>query len=95
VYCTLTKEQATLYEAVAQDMMMQIEEAEAQSMKRRGLELSMWMQLKQICNHPVQYLHRAVKMVARLYIRKWMKQFIKHINPASMSTAYSQASVIF
>jgi SNF2 family DNA or RNA helicase len=57
VYCTLTEEQATLYEAVVQDVMKQIEEEEG--IKRRGLVLSMMMQLKQICNHPVQYLHQA------------------------------------
>jgi SNF2 family DNA or RNA helicase len=59
VYCTLTEEQATLYEAVVQDVMKQIEEEEG--IKRRGLVLSMMMQLKQICNHPVQYLHQKSK----------------------------------
>ena len=56
VYCTLTEEQATLYEAVVQDVMKRIEEEEG--IQRRGLVLSMMMQLKQICNHPVQYLHQ-------------------------------------
>ena len=59
VYCTLMEEQATLYEAVVQDVMKRIEEEEG--MKRRGLVLSMMMQLKQICNHPVQYLHQSSK----------------------------------
>ncbi len=59
VYCALTEEQATLYEAVVQDVMKQIEEEEG--IKRRGLVLSMMMQLKQICNHPVQYLHQSGK----------------------------------
>jgi SNF2 family DNA or RNA helicase len=59
VYCTLTEEQATLYEAVVQDVMREIESEEG--VKRRGLVLSMLMQLKQICNHPVQYLHQAGK----------------------------------
>jgi SNF2 family DNA or RNA helicase len=62
VYCTLTEEQATLYEAVVQDVMKRIEEEEG--MKRRGLVLSMMMQLKQICNHPVQYLHQKNKLGA-------------------------------
>jgi SNF2 family DNA or RNA helicase len=62
VYCTLTEEQATLYEAVVQDILRQIEEAEG--IGRRGLVLSMLMQLKQICNHPVQYLHQAGKSSA-------------------------------
>ena len=56
VYCSLTEEQATLYEAVVQDIMKQIEEAEG--IQRSGLVLSMLLQLKQICNHPVQFLHQ-------------------------------------
>lgn len=57
VYCRLTEEQATLYEAVVQDAMKQVEDSEG--IQRRGLVLSMLMQLKQICNHPVQYLHQS------------------------------------
>ncbi len=60
VYCHLTEEQATLYEAVVQDAMKQIE-AQDEGIERRGLVLSMLMQLKQICNHPVQYLHQTGK----------------------------------
>jgi SNF2 family DNA or RNA helicase len=56
VYCNLTEEQATLYEAVVQNAMQQIEAEEG--IARRGQVLSMLMQLKQICNHPVQYLHQ-------------------------------------
>jgi SNF2 family DNA or RNA helicase len=59
VYCYLTEEQATLYEAVVQDTMKQIDNSEG--IQRRGLVLSMLMQLKQICNHPVQYLHQGAK----------------------------------
>ena len=56
VFCSLTEEQATLYQAVVEDAMKQVEDSEG--MQRRGLVLSMLMQLKQICNHPVQYLHQ-------------------------------------
>ncbi len=58
VYTTLTTEQGTLYEAVVKDVMERIENADAEgdSMSRRGLVLSLLMQLKQICNHPAQYL---------------------------------------
>lgn len=59
VYCTLSEEQATLYEAVVQNVMKQIEEKDG--IGRRGLVLSMLMQLKQVCNHPVQYLHQIGK----------------------------------
>ncbi len=56
VYCSLTAEQATLYEAVVQDALNVIDEAE--DLQRRGLVLSMLMKLKQICNHPAQFLHQ-------------------------------------
>jgi SNF2 family DNA or RNA helicase len=58
VYTTLTTEQGTLYEAVVKDVMERIEQADedGDSMSRRGLVLSLLMQLKQICNHPAQYL---------------------------------------
>ena len=54
VYCNLTREQASLYQAVVDDVEQQLEEAEG--MQRRGLMLSTLMKLKQICNHPSQFL---------------------------------------
>lgn len=56
VYCNLSEEQGTLYEAVVQDAMQQV--AEADGIQRRGLVLGMLMKLKQICNHPAQFLHQ-------------------------------------
>jgi SNF2 family DNA or RNA helicase len=58
VYCNLSEEQATLYEAVVQDALHAIEEQEEGGIARKGMVLSMLMQLKQVCNHPVQYLHQ-------------------------------------
>ncbi len=55
VYCTLTKEQATLYEAVVRNMLAAIEEASG--MERRGAILAALLKLKQVCNHPAQFLH--------------------------------------
>ena len=54
VYYTLTKEQATLYQATVKDMMQQIEASEG--IQRRGLVLSTLLKLKQICNHPALFL---------------------------------------
>jgi SNF2 family DNA or RNA helicase len=56
-YCYLSEEQATLYEAVVRDGLAAVAEQEEDGMTRRGLVLSMLMQLKQVCNHPAQYLH--------------------------------------
>jgi non-specific serine/threonine protein kinase len=52
--CTLTKEQVTLYQAVVDDMLRRIEEAEGIS--RKGLVLTAMLRLKQVCNHPAQFL---------------------------------------
>ncbi|HZU02453.1 MAG TPA: DEAD/DEAH box helicase, partial [Ktedonobacteraceae bacterium] len=54
MYCTLTPEQASLYEAVVKDVAEQLNEAEG--IQRRGLILSTLLKLKQICNHPAQFL---------------------------------------
>jgi SNF2 family DNA or RNA helicase len=58
VYCPLTKEQATLYQAVVRDALTQVDLAQAggDAMKRRGQVLAMLLRLKQICNHPAQFL---------------------------------------
>ena len=53
-YCNLSKEQAALYEAVVNDVGDKLEESKG--IARQGLMLSTLMKLKQICNHPVQFL---------------------------------------
>ncbi|MFI1508374.1 DEAD/DEAH box helicase [Streptomyces sp. NPDC020597] len=50
----LTDEQAGLYEAVVRETLAAI--AEADDMARRGLIVKLLTGLKQICNHPAQYL---------------------------------------
>lgn len=57
VYCQLSEEQATLYEAVVRDALAAIESQDEGGIARKGLVLSMLMQLKQVCNHPAHYLH--------------------------------------
>lgn len=54
---SLTQEQAGLYEAVVREIMQQI--AQADDMARRGLIVKLLTGLKQICNHPAQYLHES------------------------------------
>ncbi|MHC0431899.1 DEAD/DEAH box helicase, partial [Streptomyces sp. O3] len=50
----LTREQAALYEAVVRESMAAIEAADG--IARRGLVLKLIGALKQVCNHPAQYL---------------------------------------
>jgi superfamily II DNA or RNA helicase len=53
VTCTLTREQARLYEEVLENFRR--ESAESEGIARRGLILAVLTRLKQICNHPAQY----------------------------------------
>ena len=56
-FCNLTPEQATLYEAVVRDLEAKLE-AES-GIGRQGLMFATLLRLKQICNHPAQYLQDA------------------------------------
>jgi SNF2 family DNA or RNA helicase len=51
----LTAEQTTLYEAVVRQTLADI--AQSEGMQRRGLVFKLMTALKQICNHPAQFLH--------------------------------------
>jgi non-specific serine/threonine protein kinase len=52
--CGLSRKQAALYERAVKELAQRLDAAKG--MARRGLVLSTLMQLKQICNHPDQYL---------------------------------------
>ncbi len=56
--CGLSKKQAVLYGKAVDDLARRLKEAEG--IARRGLVLATLMQLKQICNHPAQYLQMPV-----------------------------------
>ncbi len=61
----LTREQAVLYEAFVRDTMDRIERADEHT--RRGLVLALLTGLKQICNHPAQFLKQsgAIRLTGR------------------------------
>jgi len=59
----LTAEQATLYEAVVRETLAKI--ASSEGIERRGLVLGLLTALKQVCNHPAQYLHEAGPLPGR------------------------------
>ncbi|MXQ63405.1 hypothetical protein GQ466_05095 [Actinomadura rayongensis] len=63
VYCNLTAEQASLYQATLEDMLLQISEADAK--QRRGLVLATMAKLKQVCNHPAQLLKDGSRLPGR------------------------------
>ncbi|WP_410568462.1 DEAD/DEAH box helicase [Amycolatopsis sp. cmx-4-61] len=53
-FVPLTAEQTTLYEAVVRENLAEIRET--RGIKRRGQVLQLLTELKQICNHPAQFL---------------------------------------
>ncbi|MFI5494298.1 SNF2-related protein [Actinoplanes sp. NPDC051859] len=63
VWCTLTAEQATLYQAVVEDMMAVIESTEG--MQRRGNVIAAMTKLKQVCNHPAHLLKDGSRLPGR------------------------------
>ncbi len=52
--CSLTREQASLYQASLDSIMAEVESSEG--IDRRGKVLALITALKQICNHPAQFL---------------------------------------
>ncbi|HAU0031601.1 TPA: DEAD/DEAH box helicase [Legionella pneumophila] len=55
VYCQLTKEQASLYQTIVNEVADNIDQLEDSS-SRSNLILSILLRLKQVCNHPAQAL---------------------------------------
>ena len=63
VVCSLTSEQAALYQAVVADMLDRI--ATTAGIERRGLVLATMTKLKQVCNHPAQFLRDGSRLAGR------------------------------
>ena len=64
IWCTLTPEQASLYQATVTDMLARIDAAEA-DIERRGLVLATMAKLKQVCNHPAHLLGDGSRLPGR------------------------------
>ncbi|GCF09594.1 DEAD/DEAH box helicase [Dictyobacter arantiisoli] len=92
VYCNLTREQASLYEAVVQDMMEKIEHADG--IERKGLILATLTRLKQVCNHPAQYLSDHSRLVARSgkleRLREMLEEVLSEGDKALIFTQYAE-----
>jgi SNF2 family DNA or RNA helicase len=61
--CNLTAEQASLYQAVVDDMLAKIDNSEG--IERKGLVLATMSKLKQVCNHPAQFLRDGSRIAGR------------------------------
>ncbi len=63
VVCSLTAEQASLYQAVVDDMLARVDHSEGA--ERRGLVLATMTRLKQVCNHPAHLLRDGGRIANR------------------------------
>jgi superfamily II DNA or RNA helicase len=63
VFCSLTPEQVTLYQAVLEEQLRLIDDTEG--VQRRGQVLATLTKLKQICNHPALFLHDGSRLDGR------------------------------
>jgi SNF2 family DNA or RNA helicase len=92
VYCSLTREQATLYEAVLQDTMRQI--AESEGIQRRGLVLALLTRLKQVCNHPALLMHDGSALAGRsgklARLREMLEEVVASDERALVFTQYAE-----
>jgi SNF2 family DNA or RNA helicase len=61
--CALTREQATLYQAIVDDLLEKADDAEG--IGRRGLVLAGITKLKQVCNHPAHFARDGSPLAAR------------------------------
>jgi superfamily II DNA or RNA helicase len=53
-FCSLSRKQAALYQQTVQELERRLEDVDG--MQRKGIVLAFLMRLKQICNHPSQWL---------------------------------------
>ncbi len=63
VYCNLTKEQVSLYAAVVAELERDLKRADG--IQRKGVVLAVLSKLKQVCNHPAQFLGDASAIADR------------------------------
>ena len=83
-YCTLTKEQASLYKAVVDELHEKI--ALAEGIDRRGLVLALLLKLKQVCNHPAHFLGDNSDIVNRSGKLQRLTELLDEIREAGEKT---------
>jgi SNF2 family DNA or RNA helicase len=93
VFCGLTAEQAELYQKLVEESLAEIESSEG--IQRRGQILALLVKLKQICNHPAQFLkeaslgnqHRSAKL---LRLEEMLEEVISEGDRALVFTQFAE-----
>ncbi|WP_238580797.1 DEAD/DEAH box helicase [Streptomonospora alba] len=76
-WCTLTPEQASLYRAAVDDMAERLKGTEG--IQRKGVVLAAMARLKQICNHPAQFLGDGSPLAGRSGKLERLQELLEHV----------------
>ena len=93
VFCGLSAEQATIYQKLVDQSLTDIEEAEG--IQRKGMILTLIMRLKQLCNHPAQYLKEKTLKSARrsgklLRLEEMLEEMVEEGDRALIFTQFAE-----
>ncbi|MDS3859987.1 SNF2-related protein [Thermosynechococcaceae cyanobacterium BACA0444] len=92
VFCSLSLEQASLYEGVVKKSLQDIENSSG--IERRGHILATLTKLKQICNHPAQYLKEKTLAASRsgklMRLIEMLQELIDAGDRALLFTQYAE-----
>jgi len=95
-FCKLTPEQAAIYQNVVDKTMKRVEAAEGS--ERKGLVLMLITALKQICNHPYQYLKKGDKSAnlsgKTMLLFQLLQQILDNGEKTLIFTQYQQMGVL-
>jgi len=96
VFCNLTTEQASLYEAVVKEMLEKI--AKSAGIERKGLVLATLMKLKQVCNHPTHFLKDGSVLEARsgklTRLREMLEETLSENDKALLFTQFTEMGAL-
>lgn len=96
VYCSLTREQATLYQAIIQDALKQVDRAEG--IERAGKILAMLTKLKQVCDHPALFLHDQSSLAGRsgklTRLTEMLEEVVESDDRALVFTQYAEMGTL-
>ncbi|MEK9143675.1 MAG: DEAD/DEAH box helicase [Patescibacteria group bacterium] len=92
-YCTLTADQASLYQATV-DQMLRVIEGMDESIERAGMVFKLMTSLKQICNHPNHFLKTSSPQVTTsgksIRLMEILTEIIEDHNQALIFTQYTE-----
>jgi len=90
-YCSLTEEQASIYQAIVDDS---LEKIKSKDENRRALIMAALIKLKQVCNHPSNYLKDTNRLDMRsgkvIRIREIIESIVENDEKSLVFTQYKE-----